>query len=132
VSCQFALHYSFETEESARQFLRNVSYRLKPNGFFIATLPSAARIVERIRKQSKDGLRFGNQYYTIEFPKRDKFPQFGAKYTFTLEDAIDGVPEYLVHHDTLVMIAKEYGLEFKKNKISKIFTPKQGPPITKV
>lgn len=60
VSCQFALHYSFESEGRARRFLevrrrcailtpsytrQNVSARLQPKGAFIATIPDAVRIV---------------------------------------------------------------------------------------
>jgi mRNA (guanine-N7-)-methyltransferase len=41
VSCQFALHYSFENESRARMFARNIAERLKPGGTFVATFPSA-------------------------------------------------------------------------------------------
>jgi hypothetical protein len=33
----------------------------------------------------------------VTFDRTDEFPEFGAKYTFSLEDAIDDCPEYLVH-----------------------------------
>lgn len=33
VSCQFALHYSFETEERARKQLVNIAERLAINGY---------------------------------------------------------------------------------------------------
>jgi hypothetical protein len=45
-----------------------------------------------------DGLRFGNDVYTVEFASKhhDKcFPKsrpFGIEYTFTLKDAVEGVP----------------------------------------
>lgn len=45
VSCQFALHYSFETEARARGLLLNISERLKPHGYFICTVPNANWIV---------------------------------------------------------------------------------------
>ncbi|KAK6046279.1 hypothetical protein COOONC_16216 [Cooperia oncophora] len=45
VSCQFALHYSFIDEESARTFLRNATETLRPGGLLIGTLPDAERIV---------------------------------------------------------------------------------------
>ncbi|RCN50558.1 methyltransferase domain protein [Ancylostoma caninum] len=45
VSCQFALHYSFIDEQSARTFLRNATETLRPGGFLIGTLPDAERIV---------------------------------------------------------------------------------------
>ena len=45
VSCQFALHYSFESYDTASQFMWNVSERLLPGGHFVCTFPDAQRIV---------------------------------------------------------------------------------------
>jgi mRNA (guanine-N7-)-methyltransferase len=39
ISCQFAMHYAFEDEESATGFMNNISLYLKPGGYFIATYP---------------------------------------------------------------------------------------------
>lgn len=44
-SCQFALHYSFASEERAFQFLRNATERIRPGGYFIGTLPDAHQIM---------------------------------------------------------------------------------------
>ena len=54
VSCQFALHYSFESKEKAHVALKNVSARLKTGGHFIGTIPFADRIVyvEKKKKQT--------------------------------------------------------------------------------
>ena len=45
VSCQFAMHYAFDSEQRARTFLRNVATRLRPGGVFIGTIPSAGWLV---------------------------------------------------------------------------------------
>jgi mRNA (guanine-N7-)-methyltransferase len=45
VSCQFALHYSFETEQKARSLLENISSRLKPGGTFVGTIPNSSWLV---------------------------------------------------------------------------------------
>ena len=45
VSCQFALHYSCESADTASQFLWNVSERLLPGGHFIATFPDSERLM---------------------------------------------------------------------------------------
>lgn len=45
VSCQFAMHYSFVDEPSARTFLKNAVGMLKPGGVFVGTLPDADRIM---------------------------------------------------------------------------------------
>ncbi|ORY01003.1 guanine-N(7)-methyltransferase [Basidiobolus meristosporus CBS 931.73] len=120
VSMQFCLHYAFETEAKARMMLQNVSQNLRPGGTFIGTLPDAYWIVKKVK--SVEGLSFGNDIYKIEFEQKDTFPTFGHKYWFTLEDAIDNCPEYLVHFPTFEKLAKEYGLELiKKRKFHHLY-----------
>ena len=45
VNCQFALHYSFETEQKANAMMHNVAAKLKPGGMFVGTVPNANWIV---------------------------------------------------------------------------------------
>ena len=71
-------------------------------------------------------LTIGNEYFSIVFGQdsfRRGYGPFGLKYYFYLEDAIGKrmtsgpilyVDEYLVHFDTLVSVAKEYGLQLEK------------------
>ena len=114
VSCQFAFHYSFETESKARRFLHNVTCRLKPGGCFIGTIPNASWIVRRMRESQS--LEFGNQFYQIRFEQGEPFMSFGHKYHFNLKDAVDDCPEYLVHFPTLVELARVYGLRLRFRK----------------
>jgi mRNA (guanine-N7-)-methyltransferase len=107
VSCQFALHYSFETEARARQGLQNISLALRDGGLFLGTLPHANWIVKKLR--SIDGLSFGNPLFSISFEQKDDYPLFGHTYKFALMDAIDDCPEYLVNFPTL----KRYVLSVK-------------------
>ncbi|CAK9857333.1 unnamed protein product [Sphagnum jensenii] len=119
-SCQFALHYSWSTEERARRALHNVSSLLQPGGYFIGTMPDANVIVRKLRHA--EGLQFGNSVYEIRFDDhfRDKhFPSsqpFGIQYEFHLQDAVD-CPEWLVAFPNFQALAEEYGLELvlKKN-----------------
>jgi mRNA (guanine-N7-)-methyltransferase len=130
VSIQFALHYSFETEARARALLQSISYALRPGGRFVGTIPNAYMFVKRVREAQRqaqeaagngdgdgagagaDEVRsFGNRHYEVRFVKTDEFPLFGAKYFFTLEDAVTDCPEFLVHMPTFVQLAREYGLE---------------------
>ena len=39
VSCQFAFHYCFESEEQAECMVKNAAESLKPGGFFVGTTP---------------------------------------------------------------------------------------------
>ena len=47
VSCQFALHYCFESQKQCLQFIKNAANRLKPGGFFFGCTPWAEEIVRR-------------------------------------------------------------------------------------
>ncbi|XP_034825921.1 mRNA cap guanine-N7 methyltransferase [Maniola hyperantus] len=110
VSCQFGLHYSFESLGQARRMLLNISECLKPDGYFFGTLPDAYEIVNRCQK-SEDGT-FGNRIFNIKllFDPINGYPLFGAKYDFHLEGVVD-CPEFLVNFELLVKLAAEYGLE---------------------
>jgi len=126
VSCQFALHYSFESDITAKQFIKNIANKLVPGGYFVATFPSANRIVHRITTENK--LKFGNDYYSVEFDKKE-FPRYGARYKFLLKDAVDNVPEYLVHHDTLMQLTESYDLELvKKSNFTDYYTEQAKDP----
>jgi mRNA (guanine-N7-)-methyltransferase len=91
VSCQFALHYSFETEEKARGLMHNISSRLKPGGIFVGTIPNANLLVyvkhlmltlicisKKVR--NSPGTKFGNSLYNIDFTRKDTFSEFGCQY----------------------------------------------------
>ncbi|TFY52973.1 hypothetical protein EVJ58_g9712 [Rhodofomes roseus] len=112
VSMQFCMHYAFESEKKVRCMLRNVSENLRPGGSFIGTIPDASQLLEKLGalpEDSKD-LSFGNSVYTIRFEERTQRPLFGHRYWFFLRDAVDNVPEYVVHWETFVQMAADYGL----------------------
>ncbi|KAL5968200.1 mRNA cap guanine-N7 methyltransferase [Taenia solium] len=113
VSCQFALHYAFESIDKARNMLRNSSQALEEGGYFLVTVPNAYEILKRL-KQSKDGRSFGNSIYSINFdvPYTTQHPPplFGARYHFQLEGVVD-CPEHLVYPPLLIAMAKEVSLE---------------------
>lgn len=107
-SCQFALHYAFETETKLRMMMKNVSENLRDGGVFFGTIPDAYKLVKKLK--TSDALQFGNRIYNVRFEEKYRFEKFGHRYWFTLTDAIDDCPEYLVHFPTLCAIAAEYGL----------------------
>lgn len=112
VSCQFALHYSFESLPQAECMMRNVSECLKTGGYFIGTIPDTNDLVSRWQKS--DGNTFGNEVYNIEFfCDKEKPPLFGAKYNFQLEGVVN-CPEFLVYMPLLTKLAAKYGLELVK------------------
>ena len=130
-SCQFALHYSFNTEERAKQAMKNVSEALRPGGYFIGTLPDANVIVQKLR--AAPGLEFGNSVVNIAFGPESaskKFPSirpFGIEYVFCLNDAVD-CPEWLVPFPVLQKLASEYGLELELKQNFHEFINKESEP----
>ncbi|MFH4973817.1 hypothetical protein AB6A40_000526 [Gnathostoma spinigerum] len=112
-SCQFSLHYSFESERKARQMLLNATERLRPGGYFIGTLPDAERIVHCIRQSA--GNVFSNDVVRLEYsdPKAfssGRIPVFGASFNFNLDTQVN-CPEYLVHFPVIVKLLEEYDME---------------------
>ena len=120
VSCQFAFHYCFETQEQAECMVRNAAECLKQGGYFIGTTPDANLILSRL---SQGKPKFGNSVYSVEFdsestvgkamangvPSLADLPKFGNKYNFHLEGVVD-CPEFLVNFDVLTEIADRHGL----------------------
>lgn len=122
VLIQFALHYAFETEDKVRMLLTNVLKSLRPGGTFIGTIPLLDFIRDKIVKGEVHDRRFGNDLYLVTFheppPPDGVFrPAFGNGYNFSLTDAIDDVPEYVVPFEVLRLMCEDYGLvlKYKKN-----------------
>ena len=44
-SCQFSLHYSFESAERARTIFKNITSNLRNGGYFFGTIPRACYLV---------------------------------------------------------------------------------------
>ena len=137
VSCQFSIHYMFSSEDKVRNFLQNASNRLVTGGYFVCTHPDANVIVKKLREDSIIEKKSGcyvveNKYYslisdTVEYPIKNG--PFGLPYGFYLTDNLVGfkienngtvqmhyVPEYLVIMQSLVSIARDYGLELVESK----------------
>jgi len=113
-SCQFALHYSFISEECARRFIFNATSMLRPGGYFIGTVTDATRIVKLLRR---DGGVFKNDVCRIEYTSEKpddfanfKIPLFGAQLNFELEEVVN-CPEYLAYWPLIVKILEDYGME---------------------
>jgi mRNA (guanine-N7-)-methyltransferase len=117
ISCQFVLHYSFESFEKSINFIKNVSNSLNVGGYFIGTTTDSFEIVKRLSESGTN--TFGNDVYKVKYLNEEGFenqpPLFGAKIAFQLDGVVD-CPEYLIHFPTLVRIALKYNLRlvFKK------------------
>lgn len=125
VSIQFSLHYAFETEEKITCLINNVSKSLKSGGKFVGTIPSSDFIKYKIKKNmtpEMDKFEFGNDLYQVKF--HEKPPEdgdfnanpYGNGYNYSLTDAIDNVPEYVVPFETLRKICEDHQLTLKLKK----------------
>ncbi|KAH9999001.1 mRNA capping enzyme-domain-containing protein [Russula vinacea] len=112
VSMQFCMHYAFESEAKAHCMLRNVTQWLRPGGIFLGTIPNAEQLLARLDQMPADapGLSFGNSVYSIKFESRESRPLYGHRYSFFLKDAVEDVPEYLVHWEHFAQLAEKYKL----------------------
>jgi len=126
VSCQFALHYCFESQAQCRRFVKNAAQRLKPGGFFFGCTPWSEEIIRRYRlAKKKNSNEFGNAIYKIRFEEMaEEIPTFGAKYHFKLEEQVD-IAEFLVYFPVLEMICKEQGLKLILRKPFRDFFTEQ-------
>lgn len=120
VNCQFALHYLWGDEATARRALGAMAGLLRPGGTLLVTTGDADVIVARLPASP---LRFGRPgLYEVAFAERpsEESPFAGHGYAFTLVDggrpAIDACPEFLVHGPTLVRLAGECGLELVRER----------------
>ncbi|KAF8580667.1 guanine-N(7)-methyltransferase [Ramaria rubella] len=112
VSMQFCMHYAFESVSKARMMLENVSKHLRTGGVFLGTVPNADFLLGRLNALPPGAPpKFGNAVFQIRFEDRETHAQpFGHRYWFYLKDAVEDVPEYVVHWPHFQELAREYGL----------------------
>ena len=112
---QFCMHYAFETEARARMMLENVTRWLRPGGMFIATIPNSEILLGdlyALPEETEPPFVTGNEYYRVTFDERPvERPTYGFKYKFWLLDAVDNVPEYVVHWDAFEACVGDCGGE---------------------
>lgn len=127
ISCQFAIHYFFQTEARALTFFRNIAGRLAPGGVFVGTTTDADVLIRRLRDVAGAAPRasadeqprgWSNRFYSVAFPAASVRAQwalgahpFGVQYRFFLTESVDSIDEYLVPWVLLERLARAAGLE---------------------
>eukprot|EP01027_Heterolobosea_sp_BB2_P017077 GEZU01024222.1.p1 GENE.GEZU01024222.1~~GEZU01024222.1.p1 ORF type:complete len:165 (-),score=33.42 GEZU01024222.1:831-1325(-) len=99
VSSMFSAQYAFSSEHNLRTFMRNVTDRLAPGGYFIGCIPNAWVLLERLIAAG-DTKTFGNSLYSVTFDSKATDIDFirnpfGTKYHMTVTDVFENVPQYL-------------------------------------
>lgn len=117
-SCQFALHYFFENEESLHGFLRNVSECTKLDGYFVGTCYDGRNIFDAltglnegesksIRENEQKVWEITKRYSHIKFP--DDVESLGYGIDVYQESINKSFREYLVNFNYLVRMMENYG-----------------------
>ena len=106
-SCQFVMHYAFESESQAETMVKNACYSLKDGGYLIGSTVNDAALIKNLQKSP--GLHFGNDIYNVSFESKDSFPDYGCKYMFKLHDVVD-CPEFVLKKNLFVKLCKKYGM----------------------
>ncbi|KAL5075541.1 hypothetical protein RYX36_014525 [Vicia faba] len=126
VCCLQHLQLCFETEEKAQRLLQNVSFLLKPGGYFLGITPDSSTIWAKYQKNVESYHNKGSsmkanivpncirtENYTITFEvEEEKFPLFGKKYQLKFANDVSAETHCLVHFPSLIRLAREAGLEY--------------------
>ena len=123
ISCIFAIHYFFESNDKLEQFLNNVSDNLKTGGLFYATFMDGITVEKELEK-SKNGIIEGRKIldeYSIPvwaiIKKYSKEKFYNKKIDVFLELTQKLITEYLVNFEFLIKKAKEFKLELEDTEL---------------
>ena len=120
VSCQFALHYFFETGTILHNFLRNVSENCKVGGYFIGTCYDGRTIFEELEEKEKGDFiaayrddkkmwEIQKEYSSDDF--EDNETSIGYPINVYQESINKVFKEYLVNFNYLTYLLENYGFE---------------------
>jgi hypothetical protein len=127
ISCMFAVHYFFESEQKLDGFLDNVQQNLKKNGAFFCTFMNGDKVEKEISGNGGDMIegrkllgdyQHGMPVWAIirRYPK-DAKSLYGKKIDVYIENTQKLIPEYMVSFKLLVDKAKERGLELMESEM---------------
>lgn len=112
VSCQFAIHYFFESATKFEAFLSNVDRFLAPGGYFMGTCLDGDRVKRRLAESETAEGRQGDRllWHIRRSPATDDESVFGKKVSVYMESIGIETPEYLVDMSTLVESLARYNI----------------------
>jgi len=117
-SCQFAVHYFFESKQTLHSFLRNLSECTAINGYFIGTCYDGKSVFEMLKNKPRNEgmtiLKDGKKIYEIikiydetGFPDNDT--SLGYSINVYQETINKYFREFLVNFNYFVEVIKNYG-----------------------
>lgn len=118
VTCQFAIHYFFESKDKLQQFCKNVNSLLKKGGYFTGTCFDGEKVHELLNKNN--GIAYATEenkedaYIWKIDRKYDNKTIDKNKYGNTIDVYINSInkthPEYLVNYEELVKELDKYNI----------------------
>lgn len=120
VSCQFAMHYFFETTEMMHSFIRNTTENCKLNGYFIGTMYDGKTVFNLLKEKPRgEGLLTfidGKRIWEIRKQyDRDVFPDNETSVGYSIDVFQESInkmfTEYLVNFDYFKSVMYEYGFD---------------------
>jgi len=123
-SCQFAIHYFFQTEGKLNGFLQNVSDLLRVGGYFFGTCMDGELVNNMFETAEKDvveGMKEGAPIWVLmkRYASYNKEEAYGKTVEVFLEMTNKLIPEYLVNFTTLIDKCREYKLELVESQTFK-------------
>jgi len=121
VSCQFAIHYFFETKATLRTFAANVARVLAPGGYFVGTCLDGQKVDAALSDSGEAGslsamgedgrvLWHIGRRYEGRLGDRPVQERVGLKVRVYVETIGQSLDEYLVDYTLLEMAMEEAGL----------------------
>jgi len=126
ISCMFAIHYFFESEEKLDGFLLNVSQNLKKDGIFFCTFMNGDKVENEIKKNGGDMIEgIKNKQNQNGMPvwaiirrfEKNNDNHYGKKIDVYIENTQKFIPEYIVSFDKLIEKALQYDLKLSKTEM---------------
>lgn len=127
VSCMFAIHYFFETEERLDGFLANVSSNLKQGGMFITTFMDGKTVEEKLNEsdiiegrkklEGDTNVRTVPVWAIIRRYNKDMETKYNKRIDVYIENTQKLIPEFLVNYELLIEKAKLFNLELYETEM---------------
>jgi ribA/ribD-fused uncharacterized protein len=109
ISSQFAMHYFWGNEESAKNIVHTISYLLNDGGVFVTTIPSS-KILKKLHGKGNHW-KSNNGKAEIKFKEdMDIDDTYGRGYTFSLDASVGGLLEYMIDRDNFIQLFKDEGM----------------------
>lgn len=109
VTCQFAIHYFFENQQTLHNLIENINRSMKPGGYFMGTALDGHLVDDMFASQNQDiieGSAKGRTLWQIQkkytrYDRNDSSNNYGLKIKVFMETINKPFEEYLVDYDLL-------------------------------